>query len=286
MGDLSYNSAIVLPSIFDNYPYPIMLVLSDLDGCLTGDEAAPVDCVQIKAIRRFNELALDDAAVPPVSICTGRPHAYVEAFGRFIAARLPSVFENGCGLHSREWGMGREYRYHPAITEDPEFSAIYRETVEYLRDNVIIPLDCGVIQGKRYCISITPRADRTMKELMEYIEAIPAHLRGHLNITRSIAVADVTPRGIDKGAGLVWLIEVLRDEFDMDIAFENVLAIGDSWGDLPMLNKVGIACAPANAADVAKEAADFVSESGDAEAVAEVIAGAVAINRRLEATLR
>jgi HAD superfamily hydrolase (TIGR01484 family) len=271
-----------LPAIFDNYRHPIKLVLSDLDGCLTGDEAAPVDCAQIRTIRQFNELALDDAIVPPLSICTGRPHAYVEAFGRFIAARLPSIFENGCGLHSREWGMGREYRYHPAISQDPEFSAIYKETVEYLRDNVIVPLDCGVIQGKRYCISITPRADRTMMELMERIEAIPDHLKQHLNITRSIAVADITPRGIDKGSGMSWLLEVLRNEFDMDITFDNVMAIGDSWGDLPMLTKAGIACAPANAADVAKDAVDFVSEREDAEAVAEAIAGAVAVNRRLE----
>ena len=238
----------------------------------------------MKVIREYNELSLVDAAVPPISICTGRPHAYVEAFGRFIAAYLPSIFENGCGMHCRKWGMGREYRYHPAITRDPDFGEMYMEMVAYLRDHVVEPLDCGVIQGKRYCISITPRADRTMEELMEHIEAVPEQVKRYFNVTRSIAVADLTPRGIDKGEGLLWLIEMLRNEYKMAISLENVLAVGDSWGDLPMLQKAGIACAPDNAAPAAKEACDFVSELEDTGAVAEAITGAVTVNRRLGVT--
>ncbi len=121
---------------------------------------------------------------------------------------------------------------------------------------------------------------------MEQIEAVPEQVKRYFNITRSIAVADLTPRGIGKGEGLMWLLEVLHNEFKMEIELENVLAIGDSWGDLPMLERAGIACAPVNAAPVAKDICDFVSDKEDSGAVTEAIEGAVAINCRLGVTSR
>ncbi len=72
-----------------------------------------------------------------------------------------------------------------------------------------------------------------------------------------------------------------RDELGLDVAAVNVLGIGDSFNDLPFLEKVGISCAVANAAPQVREAAAYVTREPAGAGVAEVVAYAAELNRRL-----
>jgi hypothetical protein len=76
---------------------------------------------------------------------------------------------------------------------------------------------------------------------------------------------DITPRGIDKGAGLSFLCEHLG----VDLA--SCVAIGDSHNDLPMLRRAGHPAAPRNADPDVCRVAEYVSPLPEALGVADII---------------
>ncbi|MFQ9411789.1 MAG: HAD family hydrolase [Evtepia gabavorous] len=63
------------------------------------------------------------------------------------------------------------------------------------------------------------------------------------------------PGEIDKGEALRYLLDRL------DIAPEEVLAMGDGGSDLPLLQAAGIGVAMGNATEAVKAGADFVTAS-------------------------
>ncbi|KMK77393.1 KdsC family phosphatase [Alkalihalobacillus pseudalcaliphilus] len=59
---------------------------------------------------------------------------------------------------------------------------------------------------------------------------------------------------------------------ELSLGLEQVCYIGDDWNDLPVMNKVGYPCAPANAVELVKQQAVFVTgRKGGEGAVREVI---------------
>jgi hydroxymethylpyrimidine pyrophosphatase-like HAD family hydrolase len=265
----------------ESYGHPINLIVTDLDGCLTGYEEGAVDAVGLAELRLWNDRAVDDSNVPPLVLISGRPMGYVEAFARIIGAPYPCIFENGCGMYRPDGGLGHEYAFHPVLVDDPEIELAVGRFNEYLEEHLVKPQGCGRIAGKRFAISLTPCRGGSVEELMAAVENTPAELLDGFYITRSISVVDITPAGINKGSGFEWLIDVLNDDYDLKIGPQNVLGIGDSWGDLPFLEKCGVSVAPSNAAADVRERADYASELLEISAVLDIIAGAVVHNKGL-----
>jgi len=270
-----------MQEFLEGYRHPIKLIVTDLDGCLTGYEEGPVDAVGLAELRLWNDRSLDDSNVPPLVLISGRPMGYVEAFARIIGAPYPCIFENGCGMYKSDGGLGHEYAFHPALVADSEIEVAVGRFNEYLEEHLIKLKGCGRIMGKRYAISLTPCPGGTVEELMADVEKAPTELLDGFYVTRSISVVDITPAGINKGSGFDWLIDVLREDYGLNIRPENVLGIGDSWGDLPFLEKCGVSSAPANAAAEVRERVDYVSASDELFAVLDMIAGAAVHNKRL-----
>jgi hydroxymethylpyrimidine pyrophosphatase-like HAD family hydrolase len=270
-----------MQEFLEGYGHPLKLIVTDLDGCLTGYEEGPVDAVGLAELRLWNDRAVGDSNVPPLVLISGRPMGYVEAFARIIGAPYPCIFENGCGMYKPDGGLGHEYAFHPILVADPEIESAVGRFNEYLEEYLTKPKECGRIMGKRYAISLTPCLGGTVEELMEVVGKTPAELLDGFYVTRSISVVDVTPAGINKGSGFDWLIDVLREDYGLNIRPENVLGIGDSWGDLPFLEKCGVSSAPANAAAEVRERVDYVSASDELFAVLDMIAGASLYNKRL-----
>jgi hydroxymethylpyrimidine pyrophosphatase-like HAD family hydrolase len=265
----------------EGYRRPIKLIVTDLDGCLTGYEEGPVDAVGLAELRLWNDRAIGESNVPPVVLISGRPMGYVEAFARIIGAPYPCIFENGCGMYRPDGGLGHEYAFHPVLVADPESDAAVSLLNEYFEEHLIKPKGCGRITGKRYAISLTPCLGGSVEDLMAAVGKVPAELLDGFYITRSMSVVDITPAGINKGYGFDWLINVLRDDYDLNIGPDNVLGIGDSWGDLPFLEKCGVSSAPANAAAEIRERVDYASVSNEIYAVLDIIAGTAVHNKRL-----
>jgi Cof subfamily protein (haloacid dehalogenase superfamily) len=102
------------------------------------------------------------------------------------------------------------------------------------------------------------------------IKTLRAELNGHLGKNATLVQAlddmlEVLPPGASKGSGLRRLLA------DLEVAPENVLAIGDGENDVEMLQLAGVGVAVANAMPAAKAAADFIVASHDDDGVAEAI---------------
>lgn len=74
--------------------------------------------------------------------------------------------------------------------------------------------------------------------------------------------AEFNARGVDKGRGLLPVMEKLGIDKD------HVIAVGDSDNDLEMLKMAGVSVAMGNAADHIKESAAYVTEDNDHEGAA------------------
>lgn len=73
---------------------------------------------------------------------------------------------------------------------------------------------------------------------------------------------EIVPKGIDKGKGLSILLNKLG------LCREDLLAFGDGYNDIPMLQFAGTSVAMGNAAEEIKNAADRVARSNDDDGVA------------------
>ena len=80
----------------------VQLVVLDVDGVLTDGESAPFDLELFQQLAALNERAKLGEPVPAVTVCTGRPQAYVEAVLQALHASVPGVFEGGAGLYVPE----------------------------------------------------------------------------------------------------------------------------------------------------------------------------------------
>lgn len=76
---------------------------------------------------------------------------------------------------------------------------------------------------------------------------------------------EVVPLGIDKANGLRMLLG------QIGVAREELMAFGDGYNDIPMLQFAGLGVAMENAEEPIKKAADFVTRSNEADGVAYAI---------------
>ncbi len=76
---------------------------------------------------------------------------------------------------------------------------------------------------------------------------------------------EICPQGIHKATGIAKVIDILG------IKQEEVMAIGDGFNDLTMIEYAGLGVAMANAQDKVKEASDFITLSNDEDGVSHVI---------------
>lgn len=76
---------------------------------------------------------------------------------------------------------------------------------------------------------------------------------------------EVMPKGIDKARSLGQLLLQLR------MKPEALIACGDGYNDLSMIDYAGLGVVMANGVDVLKEHADFVTDSNDEDGIARVV---------------
>lgn len=87
-----------------------------------------------------------------------------------------------------------------------------------------------------------------------------------LNIYRSESFfLEIMPPNIDKAYSLSRLLK------HMGITRKQMICCGDGFNDLSMVQYAGLGVAMANAQDVVKEAADFITASNDEDGIAHVI---------------
>lgn len=104
-------------------------------------------------------------------------------------------------------------------------------------------------------------------EKLKIVEAkLQAELDGEFSVMRSKPYfLEFTEQGVTKGTSLNHLIQVCG------IKREEVIAIGDSYNDLAMIEFAGLGVAMGNAPEDIKEVADFVADTNMKDGVAKVV---------------
>ncbi len=97
--------------------------------------------------------------------------------------------------------------------------------------------------------------------------ALPPEIRGFISSsTKAPYLYELVPSNIDKG------IAMERAVNRLSLEMEDVICMGDSYNDIPMIRRAGLGVAVANAEDPIKESADYITKrTNDEDAVAEVI---------------
>ena len=244
----------------------IKLFITDLDGCLTKPFHTP-NWDHISEIRKLNAQSREDDAVPPISICSGRPLPYVEAVAQWLDIRVPVVFENA-GLYELS-----TYNIEVAPVFDERAKEEVADLKSWLRSEIIprYPgmeleffklMDAGLIHVDKEVID--DAYPRIVDHISDAFERFEAH---KTDISINIILKENNKRD-----GIRMLCKSL------DIEPSEVAYIGDSSGDIPGLQLVGHAFAPKNAISPVKEVAEEV-DFEITEAVVEVYRRIIDFNK-------
>ena len=91
-------------------------------------------------------------------------------------------------------------------------------------------------------------------------------LESKMNVCRSEPFfLELVPKGIDKARCLA----VLLDELDM--TSDEMMACGDGFNDLSMIEYAGLGVAMSNAQEVVKQVANYITLSNDEDGVAHAV---------------
>ena len=255
----------------------IKLVVSDIEGCLNLNEHT-YDLEALSWMKAANKLAREDNPIPFITVCSGRQHAFVEAISQIISSTLPAVFENGCGLYFPTRSLYEEYAWHPLLSQ-PEVISQFMRVRQKITEEVIVSNLARRVPGKEMMLSLHPVLPIEVEEVYSIVTETLAKSQLVASITRSASAVDITPIGMDKAAGVRWLLDTLEATFSVKLA--NVAGVGDSVGDVPFLRIVGFSAAPANASEHVKSLVDYCSSWADGRGVADVIRHCINVNVHL-----
>ena len=227
----------------------IQAILIDVDNCVV-----PTDGILprgffdgLKTLALFVDEA-NDRRFPPIGWCSGRDRNYIEAVSFFTG--LPncwSVIESGIALFNP---TTKKMILNPALTPEIKeaFGIVRRERLPR-----ILTKFPGLFDYPGNVINIALERQYGVRTPIEdYYMAVKQELRdleerGLVTIHHSRIAVDISPPGIDKASGVKFLSQCTK------IDPEQMLGIGDSRGDFPMLDLVGYAACPANASEECEE---------------------------------
>ena len=237
---------------------PIRLLVLDIDGVLTQHQGKSFDLPLLERLAKMNRAARQDPARVAVTVCTGRPAAYVEGLLRAIDGHVPAVCENGAGLY---FPVDSRIMPHPMLENQANFQAIRGRL-----DETLVRTGQAYFQpGKEYSLSIMAHSPSATDALYDLTASALGPLRESVDLVYSVSCLNVLPRGVHKGKG----IQFLADQ--TDYALRDMLGVGDSDVDLPFLANVGYSAAPANANPDVKRLVQFVAPRPAADGVRDIL---------------
>lgn len=246
------------------------MIVADIDGCLSVGSGAPFDHELIRRLSWANDVSHKEITVPSVTLCTGRPQPYVECLLQVIHGYRPGLCESGTVFFDPPT--------HRILTH-PDFGRAEEKALSELRrqvDRRLVRPNVNPEPGKVTHITLIVQPPDTPQALYDEALEIASQFGDMFYLEVSRMCIHFLFRNIHKGVGLHWLSE------ETGIPLEQMAGIGDAAPDLPFLERVGFAYAPANAHQDVKAACHGVSAQTDAGAAMELLDMTVAHNRRLQ----
>ncbi|MBU0656043.1 MAG: HAD hydrolase family protein [Gammaproteobacteria bacterium] len=225
--------------------------LIDIDGCIIEGKLHDINLPHLTTL--FYEIKQLHSSV---HLCTGRSAPYVEAISQLLGIDQWCICENGAYFYHPKTD---EVILHPLVTEATISTLTSLKTLFRQQKYKSI---CKMELGKEVCISLNP-INMSIENLFEII--VKDIDRNLLYINHSTTAVDITPKWVDKGCGLRILAKM--GGFNLT----DVLAIGDSSGDLPFMQLAGVKACPANASDTVKSISDYISPYPTTEGVIDII---------------
>jgi HAD superfamily hydrolase (TIGR01484 family) len=242
--------------------HDIKLIVCDIEGCIMPSNRALISPQRFVPLVEYCNQAQANSDLPPLVFCTGRQVPYAEALAQMINnffPGFPSITENGAFLY--DIAKNAFYR-HPILTNEI-MNGLFE--VKKAVDTLVSHNKAKKELGKEVCISLNPFDDKSVEDLFDEVCHFLTPFSELIEITHSKSAVDITPKGVNKASGVRFLSEF------MDLGLNEMLGIGDTRGDLPMLRIVGTATAPQNATDEVKKEVSFVAHQNEIEGVMEIL---------------
>ena len=260
-----------------------MLVMLDVDGTLLSD--TPQVSQRVKsAIQRVQDLGVT------VSLCTGRLARTCQDLVEELRLDSYSVYYSGALLKNLLTGVTlKKYVLAPEIAQEiVEFARQHQIYLEvHTEDAYLYELRGSYSDFQRDTLGISPIYSDMLDVIhtyeilkLQFVTESPEDLQkietlkqnnGHIALSSGKAPGypmtfiNVIPAKISKGSGIREIAEV------MGIDRQQIIAVGDSIGDIEALEEAGLGVAMANAEDKVKSHADYIAPSVWEDGVAEVL---------------
>lgn len=215
----------------------LKVLLTDIDGTIT-DSSRRINTGAIAAIRSLNDYGAE------VILASGNTACFMDALCRMIGTRGSFIAENGGVFRIGYSGLLR-------ISGNPDVprSALSLVQQHFREKNVDLELYSPDYRFSDRAFARTVPVD----EVITVLRGQPVQV-----IDTGYAIHLQSP-GVNKGTALLALAKELQ------IAKEEIMAVGDSVNDIPLLETAGTGIAVANAHPNAKGVASYVTrkEYGD-----------------------
>jgi Cof subfamily protein (haloacid dehalogenase superfamily) len=264
----------------------IKLLIVDIDGTIAGKSNQVTNRVK-KAIHAAQAKGVR------VGIATGRMYKSALKFHQEIGADFPLIAYQGAWI--QDPATGTTHRHLPVPVE------IARELIDYFEQSHLfdklslhvylddrlyvreINPDTELYIGRsgipahpvgdlRKVLTANPTKILAMSEDISLIDSLLLDLRHRypqdaLHITTSVPIfLEATQSGVNKGSAIDYIATKL-----LGISAANVLAIGDNFNDVEMIEYAGVGVAMGNAPDDVRAIADWVAPHIEADGVAAAI---------------
>lgn len=239
----------------------LSLIVCDNDGCLMPEEPGPIEFEVMKPISEYNRRAVSSGGrLPPLTIATGRPAPFVELLMRFLQCdrRIPSICEHGVFTYSLAENFARReasIRASDKAALDALGKWFDEAHADWVRE-----------AGKSGTISIyVPEGGEEVDRRRELVAGKVEAEGWPMGVGRSVTYVNVTLRHVTKATALTRVLG------ELEIDSKEVLAIGDTAGDLVMADLCGWFACPANAVEEVRARADYVSPFAVTEGVVDIL---------------
>lgn len=247
----------------------IKLIVTDVDGCLTPEQAEPYEMEKLMKIRDFNLLAQhENSPVPPITLCTGRPQPYTEAFLKMLHVLHPAICDNGGLIFQLE---GDRYFYEEKF--DKEWEEHVHRLKSGIRTKIFPRMSVEFQPGKETNVSLIARDEKIVDDLLNLIRQELANELKYFHLSATENHVNLVPHIFDKGTAFKRFVKIIG------IDPRQMAGIGDSAADLAFMQQLGYPMCPQNASDDVKSKSVFVSQNSYVDGLIEIIGRCIAINR-------
>ena len=212
-------------------PYAQSLQLSRYGGFLLSYNGAEIYDCQAK--KMIFQRAIEPSLLPIINRYAHEHHFAIETFNHNIAIT--------------------EHPDDPFIQRQACINLLTLKKVEHFVEAIDFPVMKCLIVGEP-------------ERLVQLEQAMQQELKEKLNICRSEPYfLEIVDKDVDKASALSYLLDYTGHKR------EELIAVGDSYNDISMIQFAGLGIAMANAPEIVRQHADDITRSNDDDGVADLI---------------